>query len=219
MLPMRDRTMELPRTSSSRRTDRANVKALSSHETLYVIVMSALFLDFHFFLLFIRIDEQLLNLGSATQQDARNSPNNISCEVVSQKGFKRIKPRLNPEPPLSSHSVVLANRLIYYLNKPTTPGTRIQDLGLFFEFVPYRLGHNRALDDAVRCICIAYSSFLCDKSSVLQDRGEYCQALRSLRACLQDEKIALSSETLCAAMILRWYEVGTLNFIINLKSS
>jgi hypothetical protein len=82
-------------------------------------------------------------------------------------------------------------------------------LGSFFPFIPQRLGHCRALDDAVQCICTAYSALLRSNGSVIgQDRREYYQALRSLRLACQDKNDVLSSNVLCAAVLLSWYEVS-----------
>jgi hypothetical protein len=85
----------------------------------------------------------------------------------------------------------------------------INNLGSFFPFIPQRLGHSRALDDAVQCICTAYSALLCSNGSVIsQDRREYYKALRSLRLACQDKNEVFSSNVLCAAVLLSWYEVS-----------
>ncbi|PQE29560.1 C6 zinc finger domain protein [Rutstroemia sp. NJR-2017a BBW] len=82
--------------------------------------------------------------------------------------------------------------------------------GSFFQFIPARLGHNVALDDAVSCI----SSIYCDKSS-LQDKSKslvkyenYVRALRSLQRYLNDEGLSLQSETLCASILLQICELA-----------
>ncbi|KAE9364403.1 hypothetical protein N431DRAFT_106781 [Stipitochalara longipes BDJ] len=99
-------------------------------------------------------------------------------------------------------------QLVDHLEGNKLPGMTIRNLGSFFPFIPSRLGHSRALDDAVQCICTAYSALLCSHESVIgQDRREYYQALRSLRLACQDKDEVLSSNVLCAAVLLSWYEI------------
>ncbi|PQE30299.1 C6 zinc finger domain protein [Rutstroemia sp. NJR-2017a WRK4] len=82
--------------------------------------------------------------------------------------------------------------------------------GSFFQFIPARLGHNVALDDAVSCI----SGIYCDKSSLhnksksLVNYENYVRALRSLQSCLNDEVLSLQSETLCASILLQICELA-----------
>lgn len=100
-------------------------------------------------------------------------------------------------------------QLIDHLDDKKPQGLTINNLGSFFPFIPPRLGHSRALDDAVHCICTAYSALLCSNGSVIgQDRRKYYQALRSLRLACQDKNEVLSSNVLCAAVLLSWYEVS-----------
>jgi hypothetical protein len=100
-------------------------------------------------------------------------------------------------------------QLVDHLEENNPPGMTIRNLGSFFPFIPSRLGHSRALDDAVQCICTAYSALLCSNGSAIgQDRREYYQALRSLRLACQDKDEVLSSNVLCAAVLLSWYEVS-----------
>jgi len=99
-------------------------------------------------------------------------------------------------------------QLVDHLDDNKPPGMTIRNLGSFFPFIPSRLGHSRALDDAVQCICTAYSALLCSDGSLIgQDRREYYQALKSLRLACQDKDEVLSSNVLCAAVLLSWYEV------------
>jgi hypothetical protein len=87
---------------------------------------------------------------------------------------------------------------------------RMQNLGSFLELIPSRLGYSKALDDAVQCICTAYTCALSQNyPNVNQDRQEYYVALRSLRLGVLDETEALSSNVLAAAVLLSWYEVCT----------
>jgi hypothetical protein len=82
------------------------------------------------------------------------------------------------------------------------------DMGPYFRHIPQRLGQNQALDDAVRCICTVYKSTLTgNRSASALGRGDYYKALKSLRLSVLNPEEALSSNTLCAAVILSWYEV------------
>lgn len=112
--------------------------------------------------------------------------------------------------PLSDSSAAqLSKEVIAHLENKKPPGIHIRNLGQFFDFIPSRLGQSKALDDAVRCTLTAYSACLQENAEVLNhDRREYYEAVRSLRIAFGDEKEALSDETLCAAVLLSWYEVG-----------
>jgi hypothetical protein len=79
----------------------------------------------------------------------------------------------------------------------------------YIAFIPSRLGHNAALDDAVGCLTTLYSSyFMENQSAEALSRSKYVQALSSLRKCLDNKDIALASETLCASLLLGIYEVN-----------
>lgn len=78
----------------------------------------------------------------------------------------------------------------------------------YIAFIPSRLGHNVALDDAVDCLTTLYSTmFMENQLAEALNRSKYVQALSSLRWCLDDKDIALASETLCATLLLSIYEV------------
>ncbi len=102
----------------------------------------------------------------------------------------------------------LAKQVIAHLEDKKPPGIDIRNLGHFFDFIPSRVGQSDALDDAVKCILTAYSACLYENGAALsQDRAEYYRALTSLRIACLDEKEVLSDDTLCAAVLLSWYEV------------
>lgn len=100
----------------------------------------------------------------------------------------------------------LAKELVSQLTSAKPHGQSLDQLGSFVHFIPARVGHNVALDAAVKCLCSAYSTFL--SSNGPMDSKYYSRALNSLRRCLFNDEIALSSEILCAAVCLSWYEVG-----------
>ncbi|KAF7950163.1 hypothetical protein EAE96_007458 [Botrytis aclada] len=81
-------------------------------------------------------------------------------------------------------------------------------MGSFFQYIPGRLGHNIALDDAVTCICNLY----CDRSSNEHTKSKgiyknYIRALSSLQKCLVEERLRFQSETLCASLLLQLCEL------------
>ncbi|ATZ56358.1 hypothetical protein BCIN_13g01990 [Botrytis cinerea B05.10] len=81
--------------------------------------------------------------------------------------------------------------------------------GSFFQYIPGRLGHNIALDDAISCVCSLY----CDRSSNEYTKSNaiyrnYVRALSSLQKCLTEENVCLQSETLCASILLQMCELA-----------
>ncbi|KAI9817899.1 MAG: hypothetical protein M1827_001018 [Pycnora praestabilis] len=74
--------------------------------------------------------------------------------------------------------------------------------------VAERLGQNKALDDAVRCITVNHVGRLSkNEVAIRRSRGAYLEALRSLQIGLYDPETGTSSETLCATWLLGLYEV------------
>jgi hypothetical protein len=71
------------------------------------------------------------------------------------------------------------------------------------QHIPRRLGINRALDNAVKCICSANSTSLHGSS---KPGPIYSEALNSLQQALNDADKSLSSETLGAAILLQMFE-------------
>lgn len=63
--------------------------------------------------------------------------------------------------------------------------------------IPMRVGHSRALDDAVACICTPPTS-LADPSWTSPNK-KYANALVSLQQAVKDDKTATATETLAAA--------------------
>lgn len=66
--------------------------------------------------------------------------------------------------------------------------------------IPRRLGANRALDDAVKCICNASSAPLSKPGPM------YSDALYSLQKALDHSEQSMSTETLGAATLLQMFE-------------
>ena len=103
----------------------------------------------------------------------------------------------------------VALELIEHLSTQRPLGLSLSQLGCFISLVPPRLGFSTALDDAVKCLCVAYTAILLTNHTV--DVMHYTKALKSLRKCICDPVSALSSETLCAVICLSWYEVRSLS--------
>ena len=82
-------------------------------------------------------------------------------------------------------------------------------VGSFFQYVPARIGRNKALDDVVSCICGIYSSQYSFNEGIYQ---KYATALSSLRDSLGDESLQRESETLCASILLQMCEVSLFTY-------
>jgi hypothetical protein len=150
---------------------------------------------------------------------AAASSDELHVREISPEAFKPYCsiafPNAPPSPTLQINcftgTTPLATALVYSL------GCKVKgDLmplwlyGSFFQYIPARLGHNVALDDAVSCISGIYcdKSSLHDKSKCLVNYENYVRALRSLQSCLNDEILSLQSETLCASILLQICEVS-----------
>ena len=114
----------------------------------------------------------------------------------------------SPSCSLTSRSFALAQKLVGLLGEDMDLSQKIQSLGSFIFYIPSRLGHCQALDDATECICSTYISILQPAfQSTKPDRRQYFIAIKSLRRCILDKRQALSSNVLAAAVLLSWYEV------------
>jgi hypothetical protein len=90
---------------------------------------------------------------------------------------------------------------------PSSVSDEITIARLFF-FIPARLGTSNALDMAVRCLTVHHLGIMQgNKEIVRHGRYAYGKALCNLQKAINDPGEALSSETLCATMILSIYEV------------
>lgn len=109
---------------------------------------------------------------------------------------------------LSAHP--LCSTIVYCLGS-NTKGALIplRLVGSFFDFIPARLGHNAALDDAVTCLSSIYSNALPGLHEARRTGiyTGYVAALSSLRSCLDNPALRMESETLCASILLQLCEV------------
>ncbi|KAF2477722.1 uncharacterized protein BDR25DRAFT_275074 [Lindgomyces ingoldianus] len=82
-------------------------------------------------------------------------------------------------------------------------GHRMSAFGPFIREVPARIGHNVALDAAVACLVNAHSSMVHKKKATeIANPGLYLRAVQALQTCLESPKEGMSSNTLCASVLL-----------------
>lgn len=88
-------------------------------------------------------------------------------------------------------------------------GHRMSAFGPFIREVPGRIGHNAALDAAVACLVGAHSSLVHKKNATEIASPElYLRAIQTLQGCLEDPQQGMSSNTLCASVLLGLVEVS-----------
>jgi hypothetical protein len=99
-----------------------------------------------------------------------------------------------------------------------SPGVRMSVFGAFIQEVPARLGHNPALDAAVAVLVNAHTSLVQKKKALeIMSPQLYLRAIKTLQTCLEDPRQGMSSNTLCASVILSLVEVG--HAILNMVTS
>jgi hypothetical protein len=82
--------------------------------------------------------------------------------------------------------------------------------GSYIRFIPSRIGHNKALDLAVSCLCQAHSMRLQPKPSpeaIVRGNKTYGFALQALQKFITDPSLAFEPELLCTTELLATYEV------------
>lgn len=78
----------------------------------------------------------------------------------------------------------------------------------WLSLIPSRLGTSKVLDNAVHCLASHYIGKLSGQDQVVRRAHQaYGQALLSLRQAISDPEQGVSSNTLCATMVLSLYEV------------
>jgi hypothetical protein len=115
--------------------------------------------------------------------------------------------------PASSSSEILSLDLVSRLVGIKDTGYQLQLLGNFFPYIPSRVGHNTAIDAALRCLLSDHQNLLSQDSSAFKEGRNYLsnynQAVYLIRKDLNLQR-KVSSETVCAAMILMSCEVRIL---------
>lgn len=85
--------------------------------------------------------------------------------------------------------------------------------GSYIRFIPSRIGHNKALDLAVSCLCQAHHMRLQSEPSteaIVRGNRTYGVALQVLQKFINEPSMAFEPEILCAAELLATYEVRLL---------
>jgi hypothetical protein len=110
---------------------------------------------------------------------------------------------------LSSRNDKLVTQLLYHMTSPKSQALLpLATYGTFFQFIPSRLGRNRALDASVACLCGTFSDSLLDNQGPSRHvLHQYSQALYSLQVFLDDSDLRFQAETLCASIVLHICEV------------
>lgn len=93
-------------------------------------------------------------------------------------------------------------------------GSAGKPLMLYLEYLPARLGRNRALDSTIDCVARALRN-LClpaDGRSNVGILQSYSKALKHLQKNLEDSGDYLSAETLCATQLLGIFEVSAVQY-------
>ena len=129
---------------------------------------------------------------------------------VTKLSTKSVVPR-NPD------CNILQSALVYCLDSKVGGALiPLRLVGSFFDFIPVRLGHNAALDNAVSCICSLYQGTNSTSYSVDREVGQkYISSLSSLRKCVSDDSLRMESETLCASILLQMCEVSVVLDILS----
>lgn len=88
-------------------------------------------------------------------------------------------------------------------------GLQMSVFGHFIQEVPSRIGHSPALDAAVAVLINAHTSLMFKKSSNdVVSINLYLRAIKMLQCCLEDSREGMSTNTLCASVLLGLVEVS-----------
>jgi hypothetical protein len=131
---------------------------------------------------------------------------NLGCQI--QKASATSVPSSRPS---SSPSQDVASKYFSEHLSPSIP-MRLQlcFFGSYIRFIPSRIGHNKALDLAVSCLCQAHSMRLQPEPSreaIVRGNRTYGIALQVLQQYINYPCMAFEPELLCTAELLATYEV------------
>lgn len=103
----------------------------------------------------------------------------------------------------------LSRALVASINDAGTVGLQMSVFGPFIREVPARVGHSPALDAAVAVLVHTHASLLYKKApNDVVSINLYLRAIKSLQGCLDDAREGMSTNTLCASVLLGLVEVG-----------
>lgn len=120
-----------------------------------------------------------------------------------------------PNAPRLSRKEKLASVLVASFENPPN-GYQLHHLGRYMTEIPRRLGHNPALDVAVECLLQCHTQLLeANQFSQpsTQPSPEYMRALQILQNVIADPVLGTSADTVCATMLMAYYEVKRPNFL------
>lgn len=116
----------------------------------------------------------------------------------SSKAMTRVGASQRPRPMSMNAVESLRNELIFKINFNTVAARlMVMSTSQVLKQIPMRVGHSRALDDAVACICSSPTSSI--ESSLASPNKLYANALVSLQQAVKDDNTATATETLAAA--------------------
>lgn len=114
---------------------------------------------------------------------------------------------LSPTLPLSNSERLCAQYVSLLNNRSVATQLGVLPFRPYLLFLPNRLGRNRALDDAVSCVCSATNAYLrTGETNPNEAMVWYHRALRAIQEALLQPRLARASELLAAIMVLQWFE-------------
>jgi hypothetical protein len=121
-----------------------------------------------------------------------------------------LSPPISPflKQPSPSQHYELSRALIAAITTGSS-GVRMSVFGPFIREVPSRLGYNAALDAAAAVLVNAHTSLVHKKTALeIVSPQLYLRAIRTLQTCLEDPHQGMSTNTLCASVLLSLVEVS-----------
>ncbi|KAJ4984708.1 hypothetical protein SVAN01_09822 [Stagonosporopsis vannaccii] len=119
-----------------------------------------------------------------------------------------LSPSRSPHPPFfrqpsPSQQHELSRALIASISASGTKGLQMSLFGPFIQEVPSRIGHSPALDAAVAVLINTHTSLMYKQTSNdVVGINLYLRAIKTLQSCLEDPREGMSTNTLCASVLL-----------------
>ena len=146
-------------------------------------------------------------ISHSTPSQSRRPSRSASASTASAS--PPASPFLRQPSPSQHHE--LAHALVIAMTSGST-GIRLSVFGPFIQEVPSRIGHNPALDAAVAVLVYAHKSLLQKKvANEIVNPNLYLRAIKTLQLSLEDPTQGLSTNTLCASVLLSLVEVRARN--------
>lgn len=116
--------------------------------------------------------------------------------------------------PSPSHQHELSRALVASITAASNVGLQMSVFGPFIQEVPARIGHSPALDAAVAVLVNTHTSLLYKRTSNdIVSINLYLRAIKTLQTCLEDCQEGMSTNTLCASVLLGLVEVSCLRAV------